>query len=384
MKRPKILYLAHDLADAAVHKRVSMLRDGGAILTVAGFRRTPQPVNDVAGYTPVDLGQTHNGRFAQRIWAVLRHILFPSGNEAFRGAEIIIARNLEMLAIGARHAASFPSPVLVYESLDIHRLLLNKGPIGILLRRIETWLTKKAAVLITSSSGFIDAYFSRYAVPVRLIENKVYDPLGKIPVENILSARPAGPPWKIGWFGVIRCRKSLQLLADLVIQSKGAVEIVIRGRPALDQIPDFYHVISRTPGMHFAGAYKYPEELSDIYRDVHFTWAVDFYEEGGNSSLLLPNRLYEGGLFNAVPIALKSVTTGHFLDRLKIGVTLDEPLHKSLPLFFDTLTADHYRALEECAAKMPISQWAHDKRDCQSIVSYLMSLQLPAREKIHE
>jgi hypothetical protein len=383
MKRPKILYLAHDLADAAVHKRVSMLRDGGAILTVAGFRRTPQPVRDVAGYTPVDLGKTHNGRFAQRAGAVVRHMLFPACNEAFKGAEIIIARNLEMLAIGARHAAGFPSPILVYESLDIHRLLLNKGPIGILLRHMEARLSKKAAALITSSSGFIDAHFSRYAMPVRLVENKVYDPQGKIPVADVLPARPAGPPWKIGWFGIIRCRKSFRLLADIAARSKGVVQVVIRGRPALDQIPDFHDVISRTPGMHFAGAYKYPEDLPDIYRDVHFTWAVDFYEEGGNSSLLLPNRLYEGGLFNSVPIALKSVVTGRFLDRLKIGVTLDEPLHESLPLFFGALTAEHYLKLEEGAAKTPQAQWYHDKNDCQSLVSYLTSLQWPAKEYVH-
>ncbi len=379
MKRPKILYLAHDLADAAVHKRVSMLRDGGAVLTVAGVRRTSRPVRDVAGYVPIDLGQTHNGKFAQRIWAVLRHVLFPACESVFAGAEIIIARNLEMLAIGARYAADLSSPVLVYESLDIHRLLLNKGPAGILLRHMEAWLSKKAAVLITSSPGFIDAYFFRYAMPVRLIENKVYDPQGKIPVENVWAARPAGPPWKIGWFGVIRCRKSLQLLANLAVLSGGAVEIIIRGRPALDQIPDFYDVISRTPGMHFAGAYKYPEELADIYREVHFCWAVDFYEEDGNSSLLLPNRLYEGGLFNAVPIALKSVVTGRFLDRLKIGVTLNEPLHQSLPLFFDTLTTDHYHALEESSTKTPQSVWHHDKKDCQSLVSYLASLQSPAQ-----
>ena len=220
-------------------------------------------------------------------------------------------------------------------------------------------------------------------MPVRLVENKVYDPQGKIFLD-VLPPRPAGPPWKIGWFGVIRCKKSFGLLADIAARSNGAVQIVIRGRPALDQIPDFYDVISRTPGMHFAGAYKYPEDLRDIYRDVHFTWAVDFYEEGGNSSLLLPNRLYEGGLFNTVPIALKSVVTGRFLGRLKIGVTLNEPLHESLPRFFDTLTVDHYRTLEEGAAKTPQAQWYHDKSDCQSLVSYLTSLQSPAGGHVHE
>jgi succinoglycan biosynthesis protein ExoL len=380
MNRPKILYLAHDLSDAAVHKRVSMLRDGDAALTVAGFRRTSLPVLDVAGYAPIDLGQTHNGKFVQRMWAVLRHILFPTCKDFFSEAEIIIARNLEMLAIGARYATGLPSQTLVYESLDIHRLLLNKGPVGILFRHIESWLSKRAAAIITSSPGFIAAYFSRYAIPVQLIENKVYDPQEKISVANGQTTRPAGPPWKIGWFGIIRCRKSLQLLADLALRSKGNVEIIIHGRPALDQIPDFYDIISRTPGMHFAGAYKYPEDLSRIYNDVHFTWAVDFYEEDGNSSLLLPNRLYEGGLFNAVPIALKSVVAGHFLDQLKIGVTLEGPVHESLPRFFDTLTADHYCALAESAAKTPHTQWQHDKNDCRSLVSYLTSLKLADKE----
>jgi succinoglycan biosynthesis protein ExoL len=377
MKRPKILYLAHDLSDAAVHKRVSMLRDGGAILTVAGFRRTPRPVENVAGYTPVDLGQTHNGRLAQRAWTVLHHMLFPSRHAAFREAEIVIARNLEMLAIAARHAVGRRSPVLVYESLDVHRLLLNKSAVGHLLRRIEDRLLKKSAALITSSPAFIDAYFSRYPIPVYLVENKVYDPQGKIPVENVWPARPVGPPWKIGWFGVIRCHKSLRLLADIAIRSRGAVEIIIRGRPALDEIPDFHDVVSCTSGMHFLGAYEYPQELPGIYRDIHFTWAVDFYEEGGNSSLLLPNRLYEGGLFDAVPIALKSVATGRFLDSRDIGVTLSSPLQKSLPSFFDALTEEQYRMLEKRAAKTPRMQWSHAKSDCQSLVNYLMSLQSP-------
>ncbi len=380
MTERKILYLAHDLADAAVHKRVAMLRDGGATLTVAGFSRAPRPVHDVAGHVPIDFGRTYDGRFAQRIMAVLRHILSPIRNAAFTQTDVIIARNLEMLAIGARYAAASPKPVLVYESLDIHRLLLDKGVAGRLLRRIESWLSTKTAALITSSPGFIEAYFSRYATPVRLVENKVYDPQGKIAVKNTWPARPAGPPWKIGWFGVIRCRKSLQILADLACRSNGAVEIVIRGRPALDQFADFHEVVSRTPGIYYAGAYKSPDDLPAIYRDVHFIWAVDFYEEGGNSALLLPNRLYEGGLFNAVPIALKTVFTGRFLERLKIGVTLEEPLHISLPRFLDTLTADHYRALEERVAQTPRAQWRHDKQDCQSLVSYLTSLQLPAKE----
>jgi len=45
----KIAYIVHDLTDAAVKKRVTMFRAGGAGLTLAGFRRQSRAVADVGG-----------------------------------------------------------------------------------------------------------------------------------------------------------------------------------------------------------------------------------------------------------------------------------------------------------------------------------------------
>ena len=318
----KILYLAHDLSDPGVHKRASMLRDGGAIVILAGFRRTAEVVHNVAGCNAIDWGQTYNGGFVQRLWSVLREVTFLSRyRELFASADIILARNLEMLAIGVRgRSLCTDAPILVYESLDIHRLLLNEGIIGKVLRRLEGWLCRRAAALITSSPAFVSEYFnsrSLVRLPVRLIENKVYNPT-QIAFDPI-PHRP-GPPWKIGWFGAIRCRKSLAILEQLVRQSNGNIEVVIRGRPSLDQFDDFYKSTSSTPGLTFLGPYEYPEDLVSIYNDVHFTWAIDMFEEGLNSSWLLPNRVYEGGVYGAVPIAISSVETGRFIKRLGIGV----------------------------------------------------------------
>src|SRR5262249_22622287 len=96
----RILVLAHDLADDSVHKRVAMLDAGGAAVTVAGFRRTPEPVGEVAGHTAVDLGRTRDAAFAQRVWAVVRAVLRRQRyRELFESADVIVARNLEMLAV---------------------------------------------------------------------------------------------------------------------------------------------------------------------------------------------------------------------------------------------------------------------------------------------
>lgn len=373
----KVLYLVHDLADPAVHKRAAMLRDGHAKVTVAGFRRTVAQVNDVAGCPVVNMGRTYNGGFIQRIWSVLREvILLPRHREIFAEADIVIARNLEMLALAVRgRSLCTHPPILVYECLDIHRLLLGKGSGGISLRLLEGWLSKKASALITSSPAFVTHYFearSRVRLPVKIVENKVYAPDFKAP--DSPPSRPEGPPWRIGWFGIIRCRKSLLLLKELVKYCHGGVQVVIRGRPALDQIPDFDQLIAATPGLSFEGSYKNPDDLAKIYNDVHFSWSIDMYEEGFNSAWLLPNRLYEGGLYNTVPIALKSVETGQFIKSLGLGITLGDPPDSHLKSFFRNLTKKQYETLAKQAMEINSSHWRSEPDECIALIKYLKAL----------
>lgn len=377
----RILVLTHDLSDAATEKRVLMLRAGGADVKVAGFRRTHDAPREVAGRPAIDFGLTYGGGFLQRIWSVLRETaLLGRYRDLFSDTDVIIARNLENLAIAARgrNFAPPPGPVLVYECLDIHRFLLNRGPLGAAVRALEGWLARRASAVITSSPAFVENYYetlSRVRAPVSLIENKVFDAGG--PVKTELPPRPPGPPWIIGWFGMIRCRKSLRILSDLARQSGGAVEIVIRGRPAPDLFPDFEKEIAGLPGVKFLGPYS-PGDLASIYRSVHFTWAIDIFEEGLNSSWLLPNRLYEGGAFGAVPIALEEVETGRFLQRLGIGVTLRQPLADSLTNYFKNLTQASYTALESASSRVPRAVWAYGPTDCKLLVHYLQSLEQAA------
>ena len=126
--------------------------------------------------------------------------------------------------------------------------------------------------------------------------------------------------------------------------------------------------------MQFLGEYKNPDELAEIYGEVHFTWAIDMFEEGLNSSWLLPNRLYEGGAFGSVAIAAEAVETGRFLKTLRIGVTLGEPKGEYLERFFATLTPDGYKALENAARTVPETTWVYGKQDCIDLVAYLAGL----------
>jgi succinoglycan biosynthesis protein ExoL len=373
---PKVLVLAHILSDAAIHRRVRMLQIGGAQVKVAGFRRAGAPVPDMEGCDVVDLGQTYNGGFVRRILAVLWIVAnIARYRSLFEDADIILARNLEMLAIGARgRALERGRPTLIYECLDIHRLMLGHGAVSRAMRGVEGWLSQSASALFTSSRAFVDNYFkamSHVHLPVRLIENKLLADDAPAPMPH---PTPAGPPWVIGWFGILRCRQSLLILADLVRESQGAIRVVMRGRPALDQMPDFYQTVEAIEGLDFLGPYQNPDDLQTMYEAVHFIWAIDMYEEGLNSSWLLPNRLYESGYFATVPLALETVETGRYLKQRGLGVLLSPPLPAGITSFFKVLAPTRYGELEQKMIATPCETWVYNTSDCSALVDYMATL----------
>ncbi|TSE11889.1 glycosyl transferase family 1, partial [Mesorhizobium intechi] len=159
-----VLYLVHDVSDPAVRRRITMLRTGGARVTLAGFRRTATPIADVEGLQPVDLGATRDGRFAQRMAAVAKAaVSIGSKLKGTPRPDLIIARNLEMLALARRARSAFGATVpIVYECLDIHRLVLRDDIFGKALRATERHLARDVKLLVTSSPAFIANYFKPF------------------------------------------------------------------------------------------------------------------------------------------------------------------------------------------------------------------------------
>ncbi|MBO0140027.1 glycosyl transferase family 1 [Agrobacterium sp. Ap1] len=375
-----VLYLAHDLADAAIRRRVLTLKAGGADVTVAGFTRGRNLLENEPGVRTIVLGETSDGKFAQRIGAIVKASAGLKGRlAAIDRPDAIIARNLETLALAGQAARLFDRNLpIVYECLDIHRLLLDDGWKGSLVRAFQRHFGRRAKLLITSSPAFVENFFqprSGLSLPVLLLENKVLalDP-DSLPLQPVPRAPKAGEPWRIGWFGAIRCAKSLAILTDFARRMDGKVEIVLRGRPAYSEFADFDRIVADAPHVTFHGSYRNPEDLARIYDEVQFNWAIDFFEEGLNSEWLLPNRLYEGGLYGAVPIALKSTETGRFLARREIGVTIDKATPEALEALFSQMTPEIYAEQFARIAAVERGQWITGPADCRALVAKLASL----------
>ncbi|WP_269933558.1 glycosyl transferase family 1 [Aminobacter sp. HY435] len=374
-----VLYLVHDVSDPAVRRRVIMLKAGGARLTLAGFRRTSVPVADIEGIVPIDLGYTRDGRFAQRLGAVAKAVASIARSlKRVAAPDLILARNLEMLALAKRARSAFGSSApVVYECLDIHRLVLRDDMVGRALRGAERRLGRDVRLLLTSSPAFVRQYFERFGqidAPVEVIENKLLELGPEAPTAPSIEGPEASPPWRIGWFGALRCRKSLELLGRFTGETSGHVEVVMRGRPALSEFDNFFGTVGAAPYLSFGGAYRNPEDMAAIYGGVHFSWAIDFFEEGQNSTWLLPNRLYEGCRFGTVPIAMAGTETAAFLERQGIGIVLREASVAALDEAFGAMTPEHYRALRGQVTAREPSTWSCNSSDCRVLVAKLATI----------
>lgn len=327
----RIAFFGHDAGDAAVRRRVEGFRRDGLEVMRFMMRRSDATREDDAD---IDLGRTFDADYLQRLTRIASGARIAASQKALlASSDVIYARNLDMLATAflAKSWTGLSTPV-VYECLDVHRLLTRSDMIGSAMRRVEGSLLRKCRRLVVSSDAFILRHFEpRYGnlCPAVLIENRMAPGTAYGPRPGQEPGRTG--PLRIGWVGVLRCARSLDLMRSLVREFGEAIRVDLHGTPALTEIPDFHERVAETPGLMFHGRYKAPEDLRRIYADLDVVWAGDFMEAGFNSLWLLPNRLYEGGYYGVPAIAPQGTRTAEWIDRVGAGFTLPEDLSRSLP-----------------------------------------------------
>jgi hypothetical protein len=360
-----------------------MLKLGSAQVVIAGFTRVPNPPKLIDGCEAINLGKTQDGRLIDRIGSVaLAAWRLDRLQTVLAGCSVIIARNLEMLLLATRARTRYaPDAPLVFECLDIHRLLLRADLVGRLLRTIETTLVEQVNLILTSSPRFVCEYFKprNLSPPIKIVENKVLlsDQLSS---HSNRLPRLAGPPWKIGWFGMLRCRRSFEILSSTARAFNGYLQVVIAGRPSPKEFPDFAEMVAKASFVTFLGPYRF-EQLATLYGDVHFSWAIDYFEKGLNSSWLLPNRIYESPFFGAVPIALEGVETASWLADKQIGLTLTGAPEAALSRIVSTMTDQRYRELFGALQKIPTTDLVETTESCRQLIELLETIRLPPRAR---
>lgn len=326
-------------------------------------------------WSNVDLGETRDAAFAQRFAAMARAApILSRHKDVLKRADIFYARNLDMLALASWAKSNLQARArVIYECLDIHRFMTRQDPIGAAMRSTERALLKTTSLVVVSSPAFAEQYFDRVhpgLAQTMLVENRL--PFGFDYGPRSAEASQRSGPIRIGWFGVLRCRRSLGLLLDLADRFPKDVALSLRGAPTQKELPDFEARIAGRANVSFGGRYKWPYDLAGIYDDVDLVWAGDFHDPGANSRWLMPNRIYEGGYYATPPIAPSDSQTGRWIDAHGFGFTLAEPIEQTLPALMEALTRDKIQAARAHLLAAPDTIFLQPREEMASVLAAAM------------
>ena len=343
---------------------VSFRRDG-----LRGSLREDAPFD-------IMLGRTENGRYWRRGVALLSGaVRLFRRREALKGAEIVVVGSPEMVPIGAGvYALLGFRATPVYQVVDVPDVMWQRKTLfGVAGRMLEKGWLRRSALVIMSSPAFIEHIGSRqgYSGKTLVLENK---PM-RIEVGNprVLPRPIEGPPWQVGYFGAIRCRRSVETLLDMARRCRGAVQVKIAGYPTFCSQAELADIVDRVAECSYVGPFDAVREAYDVlYGASHFVWAVDWYDADGNSRVLLPNRIYYAAAYGCPVIAEQGTATGKWVEDKSAGVVLQSLSPASLAKWFLSLSHALYADLRRDAAMLPHSVWQGES-DRKALIEALRS-----------
>jgi succinoglycan biosynthesis protein ExoL len=313
-------------------------------------------------YENVHLGDTLDRAYGRRLLSLCKGLVILWRERAtLRRADAFYALNTDnaLLAVAARSIASKDLP-LFFEIDDIQSPFIGRSVKSRVLRWIERRVLIRTTCLVTTSPAFVREYFEPlqgYRGDIFLLENKVY------PSFNLVEQRAAppspGPPWQIGWFGALRCQRSWDTMRALAARYPDQLRFVIRGYPTAIDADAFFEQVTAPPNIAFGGPYRYPDDLPSMHSELHFVWALDFSQLTANSRWLLPNRLYEGGLFHVPMLAARDTEAGRWVESHGVGAIVNgAQLEQDLEELFSTLTAEQWQAWQLRLGSTPDATFA--------------------------
>jgi succinoglycan biosynthesis protein ExoL len=358
----KVAYLGFDASHTSVRKRMEQIGDRTQLIGLT-FRRPRYNSDFVPNWDNIDLGHLQNGNYLKRLPMLVRALNIMRANKArLAGTELVIARNLDLLslAIAARRIGLFDAPI-VYDVFDVRDVLLGRSTTAKVMRAAEKLAMKQSALLVVSSPGFVEDYFTpylHYDGPTLFLENKV--DLEILPDDPAVRAAWASPDrarsgldgdrLTIGWVGALRCARSARMLIEIA-RALPWIDVRISGKSSYCPPDEFAAQFAGIDNIRYTGEYWFPTGLYDVYRHVDLNWDFDLSKPNKSGGWLLPNRLYEGGYFGVPHLAEQGSQTGHYVDRLGIGWTRPADVGAIIDLL-SGIRADYAPVKQRCLELM--------------------------------
>lgn len=374
------VYIGSDSTNPTLILRVRSFIRRGVDLTSFTFRRHKFNTSFQPEWTNIQLGPTVDRNYLRRLPALVRGLRrLLAHREVIRSADFIYARHIDAVLLGllARRLTGSRAKV-IYEIEDVQEVFFKKSLSGALFRYLEHWTLKHTNLLVLMSPGFLHGYFEpvhRYNGPSFVLENKIQ--LQGRSDERTASGRVwegINDRWVIGWFGTLRCPKSMHLLERIAEALGPKVEIYTRGYPTETGLEAYLKIVDRHPNWTYDGEYTIPDDLEEMYGRVHFSWCLDFLDEHGNSPLLLACRMYQGGFYGAVPLVVQGTEMDRWLTRAGIGYAFGPPYDRPLIEFLKSVDPADYRNERARIMERRKELFLEDGRDTGALLTKIRAL----------
>lgn len=324
MKSPKkALFIIPTLSSVYHQNRVEQIEKSGIECDVAAFDRKYYPGKPWSQNVTL-LGYVEHKKYLKRIHHLISAI--PVIRSKSKDSDLIFCYNLDLLFICWISLILLKDkPKIVHDVSDIRSVLIGKGIIATALRALERFLLRRTSVVIVTSNAYITEYFHSiqklFDVCFHLIENKLDQESTPKPVTNGEIRLYGNPPkFKIGYFGLIRCRKSIELLLKLATKAEGRIKIVLRG--VFLGTEDFEPIIRNHPFAEYEGPFINPDDLSEMHFHVDFSWLVHAHSRE-NTKWSRIFRFYHASYYKRPMIAQEDSQDGQVVKELDIGLTID-------------------------------------------------------------
>ena len=317
----KTMYFLPRTTEVRCLKRIRWLAREGLQPTTLAFHRAGL---DIELEPPdVSLGSLEHGRYWKRLFVLLRVV--PRVVPRLRDAEVAYCFGLDLLGLTwfSRLLARTPT-ALVYEVADVREIQCGSSLLSRLIRAGEQFLLRRVAALVVTSPAYLDGYYRRFGrlPPVFLLENKFGHQVDPAAIETVRATPVCREPGviTIGFFGVIRCIRSLDLLFELAARAAGRIRVYVRGVAAGETIAR--RLERAPPHVVVEGPFEPEADMPAMYRTVDIGWVAD-YHATTNTKMARRNRFYDCCMFGRPMIAQKGSVDGVVVEREGLGLIID-------------------------------------------------------------
>lgn len=318
-----ILFFTTALEHRTFRKTVKMLSEVGVRARYVGFTRYNYPCAE-DGLETVILGQVKQGNYANRFFFALSRLVLVR-REAKKN-DLMYCFALDSLVLAHLATVGMRIPI-AYQVQDIRPILVGSKIKNRLSRFLEKLALGRVKHVVLSSYAYYQNHFKIHydlsEQSISVIENKLEndpDPVAS-PGTKISLRNPT--PIRIGYFGMLRCSRSWEILKSAVDRAEGRLELIVRGKPV--GLETFDTDVSSSNRIFYGGSYRSPDELADLYEAVDLVWTAYPYgmAKAGNWQWARTVRFYEAGAFGKPMISQVETQDAYVISQYGIGMNID-------------------------------------------------------------